>query len=172
MRIIETKVYKIDELSDEAKQNACDYVRDNWHDFYPWHDDNTKSLKEFAKFLGGKATWSIQMSGYGPSSASITDLPYYMEDEYALSDWIQDNKATIMECCPFTGFHMDEYLLDPMREYLKDPTDHTMEQLINRGVTLWVKQYVIDWDDCYTDEYILDSLESNEYEFTEDGQLT
>ena len=170
MRIIETKVYKIDELSDEAKQNACDYVRDNWHDFYPWHNDNQESLKEFAKFLGGKCDWSVSL--YGPSSAKITDLPCYMSEEYALSDWIQDNSSVILDDCPFTGFHMDYPLLQPMRDYLNGKVvNKTMEELIEDGCKQWATDYVNDWEYCYTDEYILDFLESNEYEFTEEGEL-
>jgi len=180
MRTITKTIYNFDELSEESQQNTCEYVRENWVNFYPSHNDNIKSLKEFAKLLGGKASWEVQLSGYGHSGARITDLPDYLtednkeyrsEDSYQPLDWIHDNQEIIETCCPFTGYHMDEYLLDPMREYLKDPADHTMEQLINKGVMLWVKAYVADWDSCYTDEYIADFFVANEFEFDEDGSI-
>ena len=177
MRTITTTVYTINELSEEAQKKACDYVRENWHDFYPWHSENQESLKGFAKFLGGKATWSVQMCG--PSHAKTTDPPCYLlendpyrsQDSYQPTDFIHDNQATIQKCCPFTGFHMDEPLLDPMREYLVNPSDKTMEQLIREGCDLWVKQYQDDWEFCYTDEYILDFFAANDYEFTENGKI-
>ncbi len=180
MKAITINLYEFDELSEEAKQVACKHVREEWHDFYPWHNDNQKSLKEFAKFLGGKATWNIQMSGYdGPSNAQITDLPNYLvdndpyrsEDSYTFEDWLRDNSTTIEGDCPFTGYMADEDLLQPMREYLKDPADHTMEQLIQEGCDRWVKNYVADWENCYTDEYISDFLIANEYEFTQHGEF-
>jgi len=174
MRTITTTVYNFDELSDKAKEYACDYVREMWHDFYAWHNENAESLKGFAKFLGGKCDWSVSL--YRPSSAQVTDLPWYFtyteDDEgYDVLTWMQDNKETILKCCPFTGFHMDEYLLDPMREYLDTPDDRTMEQLIQEGCDNWVNQYVLDWENCYTDEYITDFLQANEYEFTEGGAI-
>ena len=169
MRTIEITLYKFDELSDEAKENACEYVREQWHDFYAWHNDNQESLKEFAKFVGGKCDYSVSL--YGPSTAKITDLPHYMTGEYSLTDWIHDNAHVIDSPCPFTGYCMDEPLLDPLREYLKDPADHTMEELIQEGCDRWVRDYVADWEHCYTDEYIWDFLQANEYEFTEDGSI-
>lgn len=172
MRTIEINLYKIDELTPEQQESVCEYVREQWHDFYPWHGENQQSLKEFAKFLGGKCDYSVSL--YGPSAAEITDLPHYLttdDEAYQSTDFIHDNQTTIERSCPFTGFHMDEYLLDPMREYLKDPVDHTMEELIQEGVDNWVKQYVADWEHCYTDEYIFDYLQANEYEFTEDGTI-
>ena len=170
MRTISTTIYTIDELSDQAKERACQYVRDNWHDFYPWHTDNQASLEAFAKFVGGHATYSIQMSGYGPSHAKIDKWDWYHHD-YDPFEWVNDNLPT--KSCPFTGYSADEDLLTPMREFIQLPSAEregiSFHQLVDKCLASWVKSYVADWGHCYTNEYILDFFEANDFEFLQDG---
>lgn len=183
-----TNVYKFDELSEDAKETARDWAR-GIDDLYGWHDDNVQSLKEFAKWVQGKADYSISLVGY--SSAKVRISGYHdsiwnseteEEEDILLEEisgdvllhWLNDNIETIKSegGCPFTGYCMDEDLLDPMQEYLakSDPDDpRTLQDLVNDGCERWVKQYVADWESTYEDEQIDDFLSANDYDFLEDG---
>jgi hypothetical protein len=164
MKTIKVNVYQYDELSDESKQNACDYVRENWHNFYAWHNDNQKSINEFADFLGGVADFEVSL--WGRSYAKIKDLDLDYAEEVILS-----NKELIGKSCPFTGYCADEDLLYPVEKYLENPEGKSLDQVIQEGCDNWVKNYVGDWEHCYTDEYIADFFMANEFEFTEDGKI-
>lgn len=182
--------YTFDELSPQAKEKALRWAGNTLTDLYGWHDENVQSLKAFAKWLGAKFDYSIQGGGYGYSWAKVTladnyitmwveENKEYQEFELAeltgekLYEWLQGDEDKITDCCPFTGYCMDEDLLDPMREYLakSDPDDpRTLQDLVNEGCERWVKSYVADWDWAYSDEGLKDFLTANEYQFTEDGK--
>ena len=51
MRIVETKVYTFDELSDEAKQKAIEHWREGYLD-YDWWDAVYEDADQCAKILG------------------------------------------------------------------------------------------------------------------------
>lgn len=180
--------YSFDELSESAKETARSEFRTSGDDLYAWHDDNVQSLKEFAKWLRSKADWEVSLTSYSSASVKIDDyITMWVEEnqEYEefevgeltgekLYEWLQDDEEKITTCCPFTGFSMDEDLLDPMREYLgkSDRDDpRTLQELVNEGCERWVKAYVADWEYQYTDEAIDEHIEANEYEFTENGRI-
>ena len=177
-------IYNFDELDEDAKERARDWAR-GIDDLYGWHDDNVQSLIEFAKFVGGNKDYSISLVGYSSAKVKIDEYDWYddydheeegyyrheMKGDYLLY-WLKDNIKTIEGSCPFTGYCMDEDLLDPMRKFLANPNpDTTFQELVDECVDAWVKQYVADWESTYEDEQIDDFLSANEYDFLEDGSI-
>jgi hypothetical protein len=72
--------------------------------------------------------------------------------------------------CPFTGVCSDYYLIKPIEEYLKNPDPNkTYKELIKYCLDSWAESCGEDYDYTFSDEYVQEELENNEYEFTEDG---
>lgn len=188
MRTKTVTLYTFDELSEKAKEKARDEARTDGNDLYGWHDDNAQSLKAFAEFVSGKADYSVSPWAFSSASIKIDGyITIWVEEEkdyisFGMSEltgenlynWLSGDVDKITECCPFTGYCMDEDLLDPMREYLakSDRDDpRTLQDLVDNGCERWLKAYIADWEYQYTDEAIDDFLIANEYEFTEDGEI-
>lgn len=178
--------YTFDELSDQAKENALEWVRSNWHDLYSWHDDNAASLKKFAEWIGAEerdVDFNVSMWGHTYAKISLYDKYTVMiiDDEYQqivlselrdedLYNYLITSEEKINESCPFTGYCMDEDLLDPLREYLENPDPEvTLQDLVDEGANNWLKSYIQDWEYTYSDEGLTDFLSANEHEFLEDG---
>jgi hypothetical protein len=168
--------YLFDELSDQAKESAIEYVRANFHDLYSWHDDNVNSLKAFGNhFSLSDPDWEVSTCSYSHASASVSDdleelkgvrLWKYLNNSGLLSDDLLSGN------CPFTGFCMDESLLDPIRAFMEKPDQSlNYQELIDTCLAAWVSAYVADWEYTYTDEAIKETIEANEYEFTENGNF-
>ena len=142
MRILETKVYTFDELSEEAKERAIDEFR---YKEYHWSEENINSLTGFFDAIGCKIIdYRIDW-----------DYPNHCHVEYT-GEPIQYN---IKEY--FTGYCMDYPLSDTWNE-TKD---------IEKCLSAFFKDCNADYEYCNSDEYIEHLIEINEYEFTENGEL-
>lgn len=72
--------------------------------------------------------------------------------------------------CPFTGVCSDYYLIQPIEKYLENPDPNkTYKELIKDCLASWAKACGEDYEHTFSDEYIQEEIEANEYEFTEDG---
>jgi len=72
-------------------------------------------------------------------------------------------------CCPFIGVCYDEDLLQPLKDFIKQPDGRTFENLMTEaGENLRVS---LENEDDYrnSDEAIREDIEANDYEFTEYG---
>lgn len=74
-------------------------------------------------------------------------------------------------CCPLTGHCLDYDILEPIMNFMKKPDSTTFEQLLYECLQSLVYACSRDWEDEISDERIAESIEANEYRFTEDGQL-
>lgn len=166
------RLFSFDELSEEAKEKAREKARE-W-DMYHWQNDNEESLKEFSKFFNAKCDYSLDMYS---GRASIKLESHWLhdpeeEDSIPLIEFLQDNKDKLEKECPFTGYCFDEDLMKPIRDFLKDPNDcTTLQDLLDESAEAWKKAYIRDWQHAYSDEYIDDYLQANEYKFLENGRL-
>lgn len=72
--------------------------------------------------------------------------------------------------CPFTGYCMDDDLLYPIREFLKNPLSSvTFKDLMKNCINAWVKSANDDCNGQESDEYIIENIRLNEYEFHVNG---
>jgi len=74
--------------------------------------------------------------------------------------------------CPLTGVCYDNDILQPVYDFLKKPSkDVTFEDLIRDIEGAITKCYRDNEEWVNSDEYITETIEANEYEFTKDGKL-
>lgn len=74
--------------------------------------------------------------------------------------------------CPFTGFYMDNEILAPIFDFMRAPSPNTdFKDLLNDCFNAWVKACNDDVESQNSDENIIETIEANEYEFDENGNL-
>lgn len=139
------KLYKFDELSDEAKERARNWYREG--NEFGWFGECHDSIKAFEKALPIKIR-DYELGGYRPSSVSfsVTDDNVVELKGLRLRTWLinhfwndleegkyyigangrtvsldakhRRSNATKEVSCPFTGVCYDENLLDPIRDFI------------------------------------------------------
>jgi len=72
--------------------------------------------------------------------------------------------------CPFTGFTADNYLLDPLLEFMKAPDDTTFPELMEKCLQSWAKGCGEDMEANTSLEAFMEDAEANDMEFYEDGK--
>jgi len=193
MKTIEVKLYSFSELSDKAKQIAIDQYRDSQTEYF-WAEENRQSLEAFCNaFPVQVKNWSYDAQSHNESVLYIGDADFqtmsgprlisylincnwpdlFEYKKYTLpSGKTRKSRITIVETsCPFTGYYMDEVLLSPVREYLKKPLNMDFEDLLTECVYRWGKACMEDCAYQISDEYIIETLINNDYDFTEDGKM-
>lgn len=173
-QVHEVTTYTIDEHPD--KERVYKYVRENWHDLYAWEGENIDSLKAFCEHFNLKLIhWELSLCSY---SYVVAQVPDDLEGLVGVRLWKYLNNNGLLHNgllsgnCPFTGYCMDENLLDPIRAFMKKPdTGLGFQGLIDECLDAWVKAYIADWEYAYSDEGIHEHLQANEYQFTEEGSL-
>ncbi len=155
MRTETINILTFDELDEQGKECALDWYRDGQE--IHWGDEWIESLKRFCDEFGIELChWE-----YGTHGVTINTNIEYL-------DYGQD--ATINkyegEDCPFTGYCGDETLLYHLRK-LEQPADRI--ETLQLCLDEWVKDFNEDIDYQCGDEYAIDHINANEYEFTEDG---
>ena len=169
--IISKEYFKLEELSEEAKDNA--YYK--WVDGreYPWARDNEDSLLAFAEMFGVK----IIDYGYGGGSRPYIRYETLDWDGYRLKGvrlwkFLVNNYAKEVEKdCPFTGYCMDEALLDPIRRFLERPDqDTSLRDLIEDSLNSWLHACERDHDDWFSREMFEREAEDLGMVFSADGR--
>jgi len=176
MRIKTTVLYHFDELpTDEAKERAIESARERgWYDGSGWEGEWRDALKGAEETLPFSVRdWEVGL--WSPSFVTIdTD-----EDAGSLVGvrawkWLHANgiAEAIADPCPWTGYCGDEAFLDPLRAFLARPDlGTTLEDLLQACADSWVSGWVQDMEYQTSDEAIAESLQANEYEFDEAGNL-
>jgi hypothetical protein len=85
--------------------------------------------------------------------------------------WITKSKKITLQRpdCPFTGYHMDEALLQPLHDFMDKPDSRTYAELLQDCVDNWVKDVVQDME--YSDSREAFDQVADECEFYEDGEM-
>jgi hypothetical protein len=73
-------------------------------------------------------------------------------------------------CCPLTGYCIDDNMLKPIYDFLDKPDDTTFLELMDKCLHAWLKACSDDYEGCQSMEYFIDECEANDYEFAEDGE--
>ena len=141
MRIIETKIYTINE---HPNKDLCfEWIRNNWHDLNSHSvEEVVDSLKALQNEIGGELDYSISSVPDRGEFIRFTDY-----DHEALCRLSADD-------CPLTGVCWDIDVIKGLREGNIARVLDTLHQ---------------DTEYLYSDEGLLDMCEANDYEFTEEG---
>lgn len=141
------KVYKFNELSEEGKQSALEYIRNNWHDLGQYVvDEVIDSLKALQKQIGGDLDYSVSIVPDRGEFIRFTDY-----DKEALREL--DKKKDDL---PLTGVCYDFNVIEAL---VNDDIEELLVMLHKEG------------DYIYSDEGLTEMIEANDYDFTENGQI-
>jgi hypothetical protein len=103
MRVIETKVYKLDEHPN--KEKCFEWIRNNWHDLNQHSvEEVVESLKALQNKIGGTLDWSICQV---PDRGEFIRIADYDKD--ALDTLDPDN-------CPLTGVWCDYEVIKGVKQ--------------------------------------------------------
>ena len=141
MRIIETKVYTIEEHPN--KEKCFDWIRNNWHSLNEQSVyEVVDSLKKLQEIIGGKLDYAI---GQFPDRGEHISLKGYDRDalnELDPSDY------------PLTGICWDYEVIAGLQ---------------NGNLNKVLDSLHRDTEHQYSDDGLFELCESNQYEFDEDG---
>lgn len=142
MRIIETKVYTIDE---HPRINKCfEWIRDNWHDLNQHNvDDLITSIKELTNKIGGTNKYAISQT---PDRGEFIEFEDY--DKEILNS-LNDEEY------PLTGNYWDQLLINGLKENNLQMVLDTLHE---------------DTEYTYSDENLYELCMANDYEFDETGK--
>jgi hypothetical protein len=143
MRIIETKVYTIEEHP--SKEVCFDYLRNNFHDLNQHSvDEIIASLKALQDVIGGELDYSICQV---PARGEFISFTNYDKD--ALCRLSSDD-------CPLTGFCWDIDVIVGLRTSRSNKVLESLHE---------------DTGHLYSDEGLKELCIANNYEFTDRGEL-
>ena len=188
MKIIKTKVYPFNELSEEAKKKALDDNRDintEYHDWYTFTIDEAKSELEEQGFLNA----DISFSGFwsqGDGASFTADIDFTNPAILALiPDTIKPHAKDLQgEIYRIDRHYSHENTVRATVDVDTDADDATKKQLdahekMEDDITKFARELMRkiygqlqdEYDSLTSDEQIKDMFEANDYHFTADGKL-
>lgn len=156
MRKIETVVYKFDELSESAKENARGWYRKDMP--LAWMDENMGSIEAFCNHFGiTLEDWRIDGWDY---SYAVS-----LRNENFRGVKLKDFDRHYMP----TGYYLDCTLWETFYDTFKATGDakRAFDEALTEGFKAWRE----DIHYQSTDEFVDDMLAINGYEFTEEGEF-
>lgn len=193
------QLFKFAELSESAQAHAIDKWRDQdtqWN----WADEWRDSLKTFSRVLNiTLRNWEVSITSpsfvqwnYSPDNCTCEDLhglrlrtwlinnwlPHFRKGKYYSLNHGAGYKHRYSRCqfeynnCPLTGYCGDMALIDPILQFIAKPeADTNLHDIIENCFSQWCTEWTADMEYQISDEYIRETLEINEYEFTENGNI-
>lgn len=187
MKTIEVKVYRYEELSEEAQEHALEQYQQDEYSGTHWQEENLESIKKGLEHFDWKLSdWSID---YWCATNGYTKIePHGLDDDAAelagvrLWKYLNNNGYLKYFCqydkkvknlldgnCPFTGYCGDENFLDPVRKFIERPDDRTFRELMNDCVYEGLKLIQTDYEHQMSEQFFKEECEGNDRWFTEDG---
>lgn len=194
-------VYTFEELNENAKQKVKERIFRNGYFWQDEAWESLKALKKlfpgikitqaefsphaFAYYQTGQIDDEIlNLSGARLYAWVQNNLHEYLyqrkpQGKYTKNEitgkWAYKRRSRIIYTetdCPFTGYCMDADILEPIRQFLKNPEKNTtLEDIISNCVNAWEKSAAADCEWQESDEYLKEHCEANGYEFTEEGDV-
>lgn len=198
MRTIQVKLYRFEELDQEAQEKAVeDYLNEG--DFYHWGDDDRETLKAFTDAFPVEVTdWEYGYHNYinyrlgYPTHPDVWEFTGVRLLKYLINNHWRDlfkpkfighlkgrekftpvySKCQWDNCCVLTGYCVDDDTLQPLYDFLKKPDEHTtLEDLLYDCLQSWVYACRGEYEACQSFENVAEILSINEYWFTENGEF-
>ena len=170
MRTIETKVFTFDELSEDAKQKAIERLRDinvshNWWEIT--YDD--------AKTIGLKITgFNLDRNRHatGELILSACEVAQNIFNEHGETCETFKTATNFMEVWQPI---FDEYMNEESEKFESAELEDELTELEGEFCQSLLEDYSImlqnECEFLQEDEAIIETIEANDYEFTEDGKL-
>lgn len=170
MKTIEINIYSFNELSEDAKQNAIEQYRENHYGFN-WSDDYFDSAKKCldvfdARLIDYSIDWSnINRCHWKIDVDDVEDVYEHLDSSY-YKQYINGKKYP-------SGFCADDYFFSAMINLLDNQCKFqgTLKELLDECLWELFDSACKDYDYQISDEGITESIQCNEYQFTEDGNI-
>lgn len=201
MRIMETKVYTFDELSESAKKKAIDKLRDINTD-YEWYDGTIENITLFLEILGFSEV-VISFSGFwsqGDGASFTGKYRFNAEWEKALNEHFpNDGKwkefGIALECaskylqkrgegcieaeisrsthhyCHENTVSFNVYSSEDRYANIPDDEEDSFVDTCKNIMRHIYKELGEEYRYLSSDEVVIETIKANEYEFTEDGRM-
>lgn len=151
--------YSFSEISEEAKERALSDYRSCGFE-YAWQDENRGSLHAFCAIFGVKVKdWSVGTWGHS-----------YITTDAENRHFRGLTKAKVSAIPEFlTGYCLDCNFIEAFKLGFETTGDalHSFNEAIDAGLSAWIA----DMEDQESDEYIIESIEANDYQFLENGRM-
>lgn len=199
MRQKTINVYKFDELPDRAKEHVINKWRENSN--YAWASENLDTLKAFESIFPIRAIdWAYgdrnfiffqftadadteNLTGHRLSTYLWNNYREYIyKGKYFSTSGHYDEKKgyhyksrhsriILDSCCPLTGYCIDDDILEPVFKFMKKPDDRNFYDLMDDCLQAWISACNLDFEYQNSDAAIIETIEINEYEFYENGEV-
>jgi len=160
--------YQIDEHP--SPDSVYDWVRNNWHDLGDFSvQEAIDSFTAFCRYFDADSDYAVSIV---PDRGEYLTASIKNDDIAGLSGarlfkYIQAHYRDFSKCCPFTGVCYDDFLLDPIRKFMKKPDSRTLQDLLDDCLHNLLITLHKEGEYIYSDDGIYDMCQSNEYEFIE-----
>mgnify|MGYP000010391648 FL=1 len=185
-------LYRITELSEKAKEKAYNQWLCNGY-FYGWTHENRQTLDAFCERFGIVCrNWRYDACNYSYDYRSrqedcIDGLNGWRLAAYLMNNHWNDlytpkyfwkgtkgrkSRIFVDACCPLTGYYIDNYILAPIYDFLKSPSENvTFDNLMNICLDSFFRACRDDMESTQTLEYFTEESNANGWEYLSDGKL-
>lgn len=198
MRTKTIKLYKFNELSDDAKKKAIEHYRELVirSEDIPWQHEILQSFKAVYETAGVRLkdySLGLCSHSYAKIDWDHSDPVYHLSGARALG-WIENNvidklritraeyrrnrkdfirwryRVGAVKSCPFTGVCYDDHFLETLQREAKN--GRTLGDIFRIELPeTYVRLLQAEYDYQVSDEGITDEIEANDREFLESGKL-
>jgi len=169
MRTIETKVYTFDELSEQAKQKAIESFYDinvdyEWWEFI-YEDAANIGLKidSFGLDRNLHASGGLTLSALEVAQNTISEHGETCETHKLAQDFLHEHAPIFSD---YMNEESENYESKELEDDLMHLEDEFTKDLLNEYASMLQKEF----EYLTSEEAIIETIEANGYEFTEDGQ--
>lgn len=159
MREITQTIYMFDELSEDAQKRALEKMYASTE--YPFFDDFISSVKSFCLYFGIKIR-NYELSHCSSCSFIKTDAESFHFDAF--------NVERFKEEWPSDGYYIGEELCRVFVEYVYATPDDVLDAF-KGAIEDAIHSLAQDIEYTFSDEGLIESINANEYEFLENGEL-
>lgn len=167
MRTIRTKVYKFNELNETAQEKAIEKLYDI-NVYYEWWE----SIYEDAENIG------LKITGFGIERGSYCDGDFIFDAENVAKTIISEH-GTECETFKTASNFLKEYAPKCEVWWNSDESNYDIENELEELKENFLKSLLEDYRIMLQQEYeyqtskeaIIETIEANEYEFTQDGRM-
>lgn len=199
MKEVTIKVYPINELDQPQQEKAFYNWLES--DDYTWNAENKDTLEKFSDIFPIKVKkyeygyqnfidWNFTESEEIENLSGIRLMKYIYNNYfqyifkgkyYSTKGHYDENnkyhykhrysKIIFENCCPLTGYCMDDDILEPIYKFLKNPEKHiTFYHLLSDCLYSWVHACQNDYEHSTSKEFFIEECQANERLFYSDGK--
>jgi hypothetical protein len=183
MRTEEIKIYKFEELSDEAKEKAIEDFRDGNLD-YDWWDNTYEDARNVDLKITGFDTGRgnrINIEFYGLAKDTAESIlkehgesteTYKLAKEFIkTNNFLQNTIEVYIELLEETELEDEQERYTENLEFHEDEMEELSDEFLKDLGEEYLSMLKNEVEYLQSDEAIIETIEANEYEFLQNGEM-